>query len=132
MSQKGCLWLLFAGLMVPLATAGCIGSDAVENSFEDADSRYINSYAGGHQRTHTFDVSETVQQLRVALHYDVSGGFTVQLMSPSGMVDQLNEGGAGEQKDDAWYTKSDPAAGEWKLQVSGGGSGSYAFGVYRE
>lgn len=132
--MRGRSWWVVPLWTVPLALAfsGCVDSGAIEDSYQDADERYTHSFNGGHDRSHTFDVPAGADGLRVALHYDVSGGFTVHLFSPTGMADQLSEGGVSEQKDDSWYTSSNPTPGQWRIQVSAGGTGAYAFGVYTE
>jgi hypothetical protein len=116
-------------LLAAFSLSGCVGS-AVENSFRDADERYTNSFNGGHQQMHSFNVPPGTTQVRVALHYDVAGGFNAQLMGSMGVLANVNEGGANSQKNDNWYSSSSPTPGQWQIQVNAGGSGGYAFGVY--
>jgi hypothetical protein len=116
-------------LALAVASAGCVASAA--DSYKDADERFAKSLNGGHTSTEQIVVPTGTSTLRVAVHYDMQGAFTMSLKDPSGReAKSINEGGMSKSREDNWVVRQNPGAGTWTLMINAGGSGAYSVGVY--
>lgn len=119
-------------LLVALGLSGCMGfGDDVSGMYDDANRHFGDKFDGGVSETKTVSIPGGTGNLRVALAVETAGGVNIDLKNPAGLTEaDLNQGGTVDKKDDSWYSSSSPTQGDWKIDISLGGSGSYAVGFY--
>lgn len=119
-------------LVVAFGLSGCMGFGGdVSRMYDDANRQFGDKFNGGVSETKTVTIPGGTGNLRVALAVETAGGVNIALKNPAGLtVQELNQGGTADKKDDSWFTTSNPMQGNWKLELSLGGSGSYAAGFY--
>lgn len=117
-------------LLVAVGLAGCLSPSPVQDSFPDAEERFVRD---SEDLDVTFSVPPGNVTVVLAVHYVLEPRATFNAMV--GVVDgpglaNIDQVGPVTEKDPAWLTIRNATAGSWRITAELEGEGSYLFAAY--